>query len=526
MSKKKLLSFTALGIVVFYLISVTVVYSLSKEIQSRNFDEAVQSEYESMLKTINSSTNAVNLTFDLCGFSPRYPTVFVLLDSNGNVILSSKQKILCDYFNENAEYIESFIVELDEYLTDEVKEQIENLKKYMSGSSYFINSLSICKRGDKYIPVEASFDNISKGKDNIIKFSDETPDFTIYNDFNSTINLYGFNESQYKSYRKEYEKLCTNLDDFISDFKYTHENMDYNTESTLQGPIDGLRQYEKCFGKGGVKLCFYFESRCDMRYETLTSDNFTFFFRNFSFAFIVMALAVMIVISEFYNKNQRLVKEREAFIAAAAHELKTPIAVIANKSECILEDVSPELNKEYVNSIYDESKRMSRMVKTLLQYNKLRQDTKIQKQPQLLYDIIYEQASKYRPLFEAKNITYSEDIDIDYVLKCNKDLIGLVIDNYLSNAVKFVPDGGKIKISAKKVMGNAVFEIYNSGSVISKEDAPHIWEELYSGDKARTRTDDSTGMGLAICKLIFELHKFEYGFRNVSDGVVFRFSGK
>lgn len=534
MSKKKLLSLTALGIFVFYLISCAMIYPLAKDAQLRQFNSFSQGDYDYMTEILESSENIYDAIYKLCSVAPDYPMSFILQDSDGNVIETGKPKLVVYCRGENEEQVDSFIIDMEEYLTDEVKQQIPELKKFMQGShkSYRADSLSVCKNGDEYIPVEAKFSNFFyKDYDFSIQFTDRKPDFTIY--YNEkygdpTIYLSGVGGLESKYHQKEYEKIYENIDSRISDFKNIDSTIGYYALTTSVGGIygDGLHREENHLVVGGKKICFYFEERCNIFYETLTSYNFISSIKITAFAFTVIALVIMIVILKLYNKNQRLNKSREAFVAAAAHELKTPLSVIANKCECILEDVSPERSGEYVNSIYDESKRMSRMVKTLLQYNKLSQDTKIQKKPETLSDIISEQVSKYQPLFEAKNITYSEDIEKDFKLKCNKDLIALVIDNFLSNAVKFTPKGGKIKITAKKLGGEVSFEIFNSGSSISKEDAPHIWEELYSGDKARTRTDNSAGMGLAICRLILELHKLEYGFRNVTDGVIFRFMSK
>ena len=222
------------------------------------------------------------------------------------------------------------------------------------------------------------------------------------------------------------------------------------------------------------------------------------------------------------TKNKPAQLSRIAFTAAAAHELKTPLAVISGECECILERVSPEEELAHVLSIYDETKRMNRLVKTLLQYNRLQSKQKIQKSPASLRELVQAEVKKYEALTAAKSIDLTIDGD-DATILCDPALMELAIDNFLANAAKYTPVGGSVRIAVTKRENKARFEIFNTGSRIEDSDAPHIWEELYSGDRARNRTDRSAGMGLAVSKVILERHGGTCGFENTSDGVCFYF---
>lgn len=223
------------------------------------------------------------------------------------------------------------------------------------------------------------------------------------------------------------------------------------------------------------------------------------------------------------HRNRRITKAREAFIAGAAHELKTPLAVISNQCECYLENIAPEKNGEYVNSVYKETKRMSRMVQTLIQFNKLETGSKIKKEAFDINETAHREAGKYSGLIEAKGITLRETFGEKCQVKGNEEMLSLALDNLISNAVFFTPEGGKIEIKTMRDKKKLTVSVYNSGSNIESYGSAHIREELYRGDKARER-NGSTGMGLAICRKIFELHSFRYGFENTEDGVKFYFT--
>ncbi|MBR0541984.1 MAG: ATP-binding protein [Clostridia bacterium] len=104
--------------------------------------------------------------------------------------------------------------------------------------------------------------------------------------------------------------------------------------------------------------------------------------------------------------------------------------------------------------------------------------------------------------------------------KANAELIALVIDNYLSNAVKNTEAGNIIEVRLN-TLGLTVF---NEGKPIDEKEGRNLWDVFYKEDKARTKNgDNSTGMGLAICKQILMLHKFQYGYKNMPGGVEFFF---
>ena len=230
-------------------------------------------------------------------------------------------------------------------------------------------------------------------------------------------------------------------------------------------------------------------------------------------------------ISLYYDKKKRLEEAKNTLTSATAHELKTPISIIQNQCECIMENIAPEKNEEYIQSIYKESQRMNKIVGDFLQYNRLVQAEELVLKETDLAILISEEVTKYEELFKQNQKSVKVDLCENAIAKVNPEMIGLVINNFFSNAVKHSDVGGEIEIKLKRVHENKLlkFSVYNSGSKIDDDLQGDIWEVLSKTDKSRTERGTSGGMGLAISSRILELHKFSYGCKNVKNGVEFWF---
>jgi signal transduction histidine kinase len=125
------------------------------------------------------------------------------------------------------------------------------------------------------------------------------------------------------------------------------------------------------------------------------------------------------------------------------------------------------------------------------------------------------------PLINEKGIVFSNQIQDDVTINANADLIALVIDNFLSNAVKHTKEGNHIEVL---LSNDGKLVVFNEGMQII--DGDKLWDVFYRDDKVRNSKDNSTGMGLAICKQILTLHKYKFGIENKPNGVAFYFIAK
>lgn len=245
----------------------------------------------------------------------------------------------------------------------------------------------------------------------------------------------------------------------------------------------------------------------------------------FTISSLIVFFVIRHYISLYYDKKKRLEDARNTLTSATAHELKTPISIIQNQCECIMENIAPEKNDEYMKSIYNESQRMNKIVGDFLQYNRLVQAEELELKETDLGVLIKEEITKYEELFKLNQKSVKVNLCENGIAKVNPEMIGLVINNFFSNAVKHSDVGGEIEIIHERTADNKTFKfsVYNSGSKIEDGLQGDIWDALYKADKSRTERGTSGGMGLAIASRILELHKFSYGCKNVKNGVEFWF---
>lgn len=212
---------------------------------------------------------------------------------------------------------------------------------------------------------------------------------------------------------------------------------------------------------------------------------------------------------------KKLENLRTNFINQFTHEMKTPISIVSGYSELISETENEQDKLKYLNIINREIQRINQLVESMLSLSRL-EAKKVQLNIQTwnLEDSVREIIDEYDVLFMKKDITVNLEIK-DVMIKADKKLIETVIHNFLSNALKHTEAKGKIIIYLDHGLA-----VYNSGSLIPKEQINDIWYSFVTHDY------QGSGLGLAICKSILELHHFDYGVKNCQDGVKFYFKTK
>lgn len=211
--------------------------------------------------------------------------------------------------------------------------------------------------------------------------------------------------------------------------------------------------------------------------------------------------------TETLESNNRL---RQRLLADIAHELRTPLAVIQGHLEGMLEGVI-EADKEQIASLYDETVHLSRMIKDLrdLSLAEAGQLT-LDKQPVDVNQLILRALQMLKPLADEGEISLEHDLAQIPLLQADADRINQVLYNLLTNALRHTPAKGKVKVLTstgkydKKQM--AKIEIRDSGTGVSSEDLPHIFDYFYRADQSRNRKSGGSGIGLAIVKQLVEIH--------------------
>ena len=523
MKKKKLFSVIAAALAVFYCISTYLVYHGVRANMITEFydsSENLRSLSFSKMSEDSGVGYAAHTITQISMFS-FFPTAAVLYDEDGNVISKSGNYIMVCEPGKDDKYCC-----LDDYLTSDTMKQINDFYgKYKSVRTYRID---YCVENGEIVPVSIFIKGFKKGveKTEEVVFSQKKAEFTFDGEENEGSIFDSFmtrdwmvDESHY--HHKFYKSLCEET--FGSEVKL---KLSGDSSEGGGGYTDSDSfEWEEIFETDGKLYKVYIRSGYRPIAGVLFSPSFKGMQTSFTIVFLLISAVIFYAANKIYNKNKQLEQSRIAFTSAAAHELKTPIAIISNQCECILENVAPEKNEEYVRSVYSEALRMNRLVATLLQYNKLILTDNPNREKVDISAVMLDELKKYESLFNDKNITVSLNLPNDLLLECNRELIALAVDNFLSNAVKHTPENGEVCLISAVEQNQIKVAVYNSGSQIDEKDAPHIWEEFYKQDKARIN-DGSTGMGLAICRRIFDLHGYKYGFDNLTGGVEFWFAGK
>lgn len=205
---------------------------------------------------------------------------------------------------------------------------------------------------------------------------------------------------------------------------------------------------------------------------------------------------------------------RSDFINNFSHEFKTPIVSITGFAKLLRKGNLPEEKKEeYLRIIETESLRLSQMATNVLNLTKVENQT-------ILTDITeFNLSEQIRSCilvlsekWEQKEIEYIIDFD-EYNIRANEDLLKQVWINLLGNAVKFSPTGGMIEVKITEQEDTMTVSIMNTGSEIAPEHQKKIFNKFYQADESHS--SEGNGIGLAIVKLITELHD---GTVSVSSG--------
>ena len=200
---------------------------------------------------------------------------------------------------------------------------------------------------------------------------------------------------------------------------------------------------------------------------------------------------------------------RTDFIANVSHELKTPLAVMANLSTMLQQPGTPEKERiEYAKAISHSSRRLAALITNILKLNKLENQQIFPKHEE--YDLsgqLCEALLQFEDVWEAKNLKIEADIDDDVKLRSDAELLSLVWNNLISNAVKFTSDGGTVRVSLKSDEKNVIVSVSDTGCGISQEVGKHIFEKFYQGDTSHAT--QGNGLGLAMVKRVVDILRGE-----------------
>lgn len=201
---------------------------------------------------------------------------------------------------------------------------------------------------------------------------------------------------------------------------------------------------------------------------------------------------------------------RQEFVANVSHELKTPMTTIAGYLDGMLDGtIPPEKYRQYMEMVATEARRLSRLVRNMLDVSRLR-DQGIPPEKLVNFDIC-EAVGQALLSFEQRINQKKLNVDIDMpefglTVRAMEDAITQVLYNLLDNAVKFVNEGGTLCLRVRQKGGSAVVTVGNTGATIPAEELPLIFDRFHKTDKSRSTDRDGVGLGLYIVKTIVLAH--------------------
>jgi len=206
---------------------------------------------------------------------------------------------------------------------------------------------------------------------------------------------------------------------------------------------------------------------------------------------------------------------RTDFIANVSHELKTPLAVMGNYATMLQrKGITEEEKNEYAKAISEASRKLAQLISNILKLNKLENQQIFPKTEE--YDLgeqLCRCLLQFEDGWERKNLNIEADVEENVLIRSDAELLSLVWNNLISNAVKFTPEGGTISISMKSEGDQVIVSVSDTGCGIRPETGKHIFEKFYQGDTSHAT--QGNGLGLALVKRVVDILNGEIGVQSV-----------
>ena len=205
---------------------------------------------------------------------------------------------------------------------------------------------------------------------------------------------------------------------------------------------------------------------------------------------------------------QQTERQRREFIANISHELKTPMTTIAGYTDGILDGtIPPENERQYLQIISDESRRLSRLVRRMLDISQI-QSKEMKKEDFDICEVMRIALLSMEQKINDRGLDVETNIPEDSIMvQGDRDLITQVIYNLLENAAKFAAPQSKLYLGLTTNDEKAIISVRNHGATIAPEEIPLLFERFHKSDKSRSEDKDGYGLGLYVVKTILTQHK-------------------
>ena len=221
--------------------------------------------------------------------------------------------------------------------------------------------------------------------------------------------------------------------------------------------------------------------------------------------------------------------QRQEFVANVSHELKTPMTTIGGYIDGILDGtIPPEKSRHYMQIVSDETKRLSRLVRSMLDISRLQDQGGIPEDKKTRFDV-EECAGQVLITFEQKITAKRLEVEVEIpehpvYTYANQDYITQVVYNLLDNAVKFCPEEQTIGLSIRESGSKIFVSVFNDGQTIPAAELPLVFDRFHKLDKSRSQNRDGWGLGLYIVKTIICSHGEDISVSSLNGRTEFTFT--
>ncbi|MDE0584384.1 cell wall metabolism sensor histidine kinase WalK [Planococcus sp. A6] len=209
------------------------------------------------------------------------------------------------------------------------------------------------------------------------------------------------------------------------------------------------------------------------------------------------------------TEQEKIDMERREFVANVSHELRTPLTTMRSYLEALADGAwqDPDLAPNFLNVTQTETERMIRLVNDLLKLSKMDSSEADLSREMVEFGVFFNRIIDRFEMSKSQNVSFERKVPkSQYFVEIDTDKLTQVIDNIISNALKYSPEGGKVRFSVREKEGELLVSISDEGMGIPKENVERIFDRFYRVDRARSRAMGGTGLGLAISKEMINAH--------------------
>jgi signal transduction histidine kinase len=227
------------------------------------------------------------------------------------------------------------------------------------------------------------------------------------------------------------------------------------------------------------------------------------------------------------TEQKEMEKAKTEFISLAAHQLKTPLTAISLTTEMLLKGIDGNMsneNKKHLKNIFMEVKDMAQLIEIFLNVSRVEMGKfPIQTEKVCLYEVIEKTANGIMPQMKAKKINFVKEYNENLpFLNLDRRVMNIILENLLSNALKYTLAKGTIKLCVEINSKNALIKVIDSGIGIPIQEQSKIFQKMFRTSNASSIKSEGSGLGLYLIKNLAKQRGYDISFVSVEkEGTTF-----